>query len=65
VLIRPPVPAPYGFELPRLPFNAPPTAPAPVPPGNNLRVPAPGQPIPDTWQRHHFNGQEFYLIPLR
>jgi len=62
---RPLTPAPYGYQLPQFPFNLP--APAPTPPrADNLRVlPAPSQPIPDTWRRHEFNGQEYYLVPLR
>ena len=63
---RPFGPAPYGYQLPQPPFRlAPPATPAPVPPPGNLRIlPTPPQPIPDTWRRHHFNGQEFYLVPL-
>ena len=62
--VRPftPVP-PYGYELPQQPFKLP--APTPTPPRNNLRILPPGQPVPDSWRRHQFNGQEFYLIPLR
>ncbi|MEA2711380.1 MAG: hypothetical protein QOF78_3981 [Phycisphaerales bacterium] len=59
---RPFIPAPFGYELPHPPFRLPP---APIQPRSNLRVPAPGQAVPDTWRRHEFNGQEFYLIPLR
>jgi hypothetical protein len=60
----PQVPAPYGFELPQQPFKLP--TPAPSQPRNELRVlPAPGQQVPDNWRRHQFNGQEYYLIPLR
>jgi hypothetical protein len=56
----PQAPAPYGFELPQQPFRV------PGQPRNEFRVlPAPGQQVPDNWQRHHFNGHEYYLIPLR
>jgi uncharacterized coiled-coil protein SlyX len=59
----PQAPAPYRFELPQ-PFRLP--TPAPSPPRNEFRVlPAPGQQVPDNWQRREFNGQEYYLIPLR
>ena len=63
--VRPftPVP-PYQFELPQPPFKLP--TPAPTQPRNNLRIiPPPGRSVPDTWRRHEFNGQEFYLIPLQ
>ena len=64
--VRPftPIP-PYGYELPQPPFKLTPPAPTPVPPRNNLRIVPPRQSIPENWQRHEFNGQEFYLIPLR
>ncbi len=62
----PRVPAPFGFELPQQPFKVPTPAPSQPPPRNPFRLlPAPGQQVPDNWQRHHFNGQEYYLIPLR
>ena len=61
---RPQVPAPYGFELPQQPFRLP--TPAPSQPRDEFRVlPAPGQQVPDNWQRRQFNGQDYYLIPLR
>jgi uncharacterized coiled-coil protein SlyX len=60
----PQVPAPYGFELPQQPFKIP--TPAPTQPRNELRIlPGPGQQVPDNWRRRQFNGQEYYLIPLR
>jgi hypothetical protein len=66
VEIRPPVPAPYGFQLPAQPFRIPTPPPAPRLPDHGLRNPTlPNQSTPDNWQRHEFNGQEFYLIPLR
>ena len=61
----PQLPAPYGFQLPQQPFKLPTPAPS-QPPRNEFRVlPAPGQQVPDNWQRREFNGQEYYLIPLR
>ena len=63
VEVRPFAPSPYGYQLPAVPFKAP--TPAPIQPRSNLRIPAPGESVPDTWRRHEFNGQEFYLIPLR
>jgi hypothetical protein len=60
---NPRVPAPYGFELPQSPFKLP--TPAPSQPRSELRIPAPGQQVPDNWRRREFNGQEYYLIPLR
>jgi hypothetical protein len=67
VEIRPFAPAPYGYQLPAQPFPAP-TLPrvAPKSPENSLRIsPVPNLAPPNNWQRHEFNGQEFYLIPLR
>jgi len=66
VEIRPLVPAPYGYQLPAQPFQSPTPMPIPKAPGNSIRIPLlPKQSAPDNWQRHEFNGQEFYLIPLR
>jgi len=66
VEIRPQIPAPYGYQLPALPFRVPIPTPAPKSPDSSLRIlPMPNQSAPDTWKRHEFNGQEFYLIPLR
>ena len=67
--IRPSIPAPYGYQLPAVPFQIPtppPATPAPRLPDRGLTIPSlPNQSAPDTWRRHEFNGQEFYLIPLR
>lgn len=65
-LLRPPLIAPHAYQLPAPPFKLP-ALPSPAPaPAPNIRIlPAPSKPIPDTWRRHEFNGQEFYLIPLR
>jgi len=66
VEIRPPAPAPFGYQLPAQPFRIPTPTPAPRLPDNSLRIaPLPNQSTPGNWQRHEFNGQEFYLIPLR
>jgi hypothetical protein len=66
VEIRPFAPAPYGYPLPAPPFRPLTPTPAPKSPDNSLRImPLPNQSTPDTWRRHEFNGQEFYLIPLR
>jgi hypothetical protein len=66
VEIRPLVPAPYGYQLPAQPFRIPNPAPGPKSPDNTLRIaPLPKESTPENWRRHEFNGQEFYLIPLR
>ena len=72
--VIPRLPAPYGYELPAPPFKlpSPPIVPAPRLPEiepapeapNNTLPPRPRQSAPDTWKRHEFNGQEFYLVPL-
>ncbi len=62
--IRPAIPAPYGYQLPAQPFKLPTPTPAPIQPYDDLSVPPPLR-VPDTWKRHEFNGQAFYLIPLR
>jgi hypothetical protein len=68
--IRPFTPAPYGYELPQLPFRAP-VAPTPRFPQikpraeANVVPPLPGQSTPDQWKRREFNGAEYYLVPLK
>ena len=61
--IRRVIPAPYGYQLPAHPPPPPPTR-TPIQPHDGFRI-APPSPVPETWKRHEFNGQEFYLIPLR
>jgi hypothetical protein len=69
--IRPFMPAPYGYQLPAVPFRIPTPTPAPrlpemKPPMSRDLIPAlPRQSAPEQWKRHEFNGQEFYLVPLQ
>jgi hypothetical protein len=65
-------PAPYAYELPAPPFKVPTPAPTPLPklhptPPGGLPVipPSPRYDVPGNWQKREFNGQEYYLVPLR
>ena len=63
-------PAPYGYELPALPFKLPVPAPLPKPPAIKPIPPSvmpnlPPQSAPEHWKRREFNGAEYYLVPLR
>ena len=68
--VRPFTPAPYGYELPRLPFKLPPPVQAPKVPDVAPRTPdnvvpaLPPQSAPEQWKRREFNGAEYYLVPL-
>jgi hypothetical protein len=60
----PRIPAPYGYELPAPPFKQP-TPPRNVPAPGNPAGADPAPPAPRGWERHQFNGIDFYVVPLR